>query len=115
MAKNGESNNIKRVVSDLFPLYVTKSDTIHQLSPTMLSFLTAYYPALLSNGNIITSLIELLNLLKINSNNWTDTFPPSLTEMIKGEHRDKHILEFTLQNLPKLLNRMVYSRILSNY
>ena len=112
--KSGETNNVKRVISTMFPMYVVKSDMVHQLSPTMLSFLAAYDPSMLSNKKAIESLIQFLNILQVNSNKWHEKSPSSLTQIV-GERHNVQILEFLLENLPKLMTRMVHSRILSNY
>lgn len=110
------TNNIKNAIDKMFPLYVTKSETIHQISPSMLSFISIFNHKLLSERESIKSIIGLLDILDPNSHNWGKKSQDALGGATFYEQcSDRPFSKILLENLPKLTNKIVYSRILSQY
>ena len=105
-------NNVKRSISNLFPLYVVEGDIVHQLSPTMMSFLLAFAPKLLSNKEFIGILVRLLDLLEINSSKWDKE-----SHLILNNTRSdvSASLDSIFSSLPEIVSKMTYSRIFSRH
>ncbi len=111
---NDFENNVKKSIEELFPLYINNDGDIHQLSPTMISFLLSYDLKILSDKKAIPVIIKLLNLLKINSTGWSDDARSQLRiSSTKSNPLTSSIQNLLLENMPLLVNMMVYSRIFS--
>ncbi len=106
------SKNIEKSILELFPLYIFDDDIIHQLSPTMLSFLLTISPEIVSDKKFINTIIHLLDHLNINSNNWGKN---STSILDSKNNVVTPSLNTILSNLPKIVNRMTYSRIFSKH
>ncbi len=112
MWESNAKKTIKKLIQDLFPLYLLEKNTIYHLSPTMLSFILTSKPELLSNKEVIRHIVLLLDLLQINSHKWGKN-PHSMLEItnIRNQNPTSPFLEALLQNLPMILNRITLSRI----
>ena len=104
--------NIEKSISDLFPLYIFENDIIHQLSPTMLSFLLTSTPKIISDKEFINIIIHLLDILNINSDKWDKN---SYRLLDSKNHLVTPSLNMLFNSLPKIINRMTYSRIFSKH
>ena len=56
---------IPKQIDELFPFYVMDEGNIHQLSPTIMSFLVAEDPGVLSDRKKILQIIKMFNYIKI--------------------------------------------------
>ena len=107
-------NNVKKSIEELFPLYINNDGDIHQLSPTIISFLLNNDSKILSDKKAISVIIKLLNSFKINSENWGDDAHSQLRiSSTKSNPLTSSTLNLLLENMPLLVNMMVYSRIFS--
>ncbi len=110
-------NNIEKSIDKLFPLYINDNGVVHQLSPTVISFLLSYDPKILQDKNILIIIIRILDLISINSKGWGE----SAQSLLKiSNNKTNHLTSTTknllIENLPILVNMMMYSRIFSqNY
>jgi len=107
---------IEKAIDELFPLYVLESGDVHQLSPTVLSYLLTHAPEILHKRESIFAIVRILDLMKINSKYWGEK---SRSKLQISSNDSQHIGSFSistiLQNMPRLVNRMVYSRIFSQH
>ena len=107
-------NNVKKSIEALFPFYINNEGDVHQLSTTMVSFLLSYDLKTLSDKKAISTIIKLLDLLKINSTGWGDDARSQLKiSSTKSNPLTSSIQNSLLENMPLLVNMMVYSRIFS--
>ena len=112
MWESNAKKTIKKLIQDLFPLYLLEKNTIYHLSPTMLSFILASEPELLSNKEVIRHIVLLLDLLQINAHKW-GKHPHSMLQIpnTHNQNSTSPFLEVLLQNLPMILNRITLSRV----
>ncbi len=107
---------IEKAINDLFPLYFIDDDTIHQLSPTIISFLLSYDPKILRNRDALTTIIKILNLISVNSEQWEESTRSQLEiSNNQNNHLTSSTINLLLDNLPILVNMMMYSRIFSQH
>ena len=107
-------NNVKKSIEELFPLYINNDGDVHQLSPTIISFLLDHDSKILSDKKAISVIIKLLNSLKIDSGDWDDDARSQLRiSSTKSNPLTSSTLNLLLENIPLLVNIMVYSRIFS--
>lgn len=106
----------EKTIAELFPLYVLENGDVHQLSPTVLSFLLTHAPEILRNKEAISTIIGIFSLMKTNAKSWGEK-PRSKLQLSVDEsnHTSSFSTNTLLQNLPRLVNRMVYSRIFSQH
>lgn len=107
-------NNVEKSIEKLFPLYIIDDGEIHQLSPTMISFLLSYDSKILNDKKVIFQIIKILNLVKVNSKIWGAAALSQLN-ISSGQSNPltSSTLNLLLENMPLLVNMMVYSRIFS--
>ena len=111
---NRSARNIKRSIEGLFPLYVRKNDEVHQLSPAVLSFIASTLPGLLEMREPIHSIVDILRILKTGVRQEEKESAPVLdrTRFQTGCAAEEFPGLF-LENLPSIVNGMVYSRMIS--
>lgn len=106
----------EKSIEKLFPLYVIDNDDVHQLSPTVISFLLTYDPEVLRNREALLIIIRILNLVNPNSKKWGELARSQLQMSSNISNpltsATKNLL---LENMPILVNMMVYSRIFSQH
>lgn len=114
---NDFENNVKKSIDKLFPIYINDDGVIHQLSPTVISFLLSYNPKILQNRDALITIIQILDLISINSENWGETAHSQFKiSNNKSNHLTSTTINLLFENLPILVNMMMYSRIFSqNY
>lgn len=107
-------NNVEKSIEKLFPLYIIDDGEIHQLSPAMISFLLSYDLKILNDKKGIFPIIKILKIVKVNSKTWGAA---ALSQLNISSGRSNPLTGSTqnllLENLPLLVNMMVYSRIFS--
>ncbi len=110
-------SNMEKSIKKLFPLYINDNETIHQLSPTVISFLLSYDPEILQNRNALITIIKILDLISVNSKEWGESAQLQLEiSNNKTNHLTSTTQNLLIENLPVLVNMMMYSRIFSqNY
>lgn len=107
-------SNTKKSIEELFPLYINNDGDVHQLSPTVISFLLDQDSKILRDKKAISVIIKLLNSLKIDSGDWGDDASSQLRiSSTKSNPLTSSTLNLLLENMPLLVNMMVYSRIFS--
>ena len=107
---------IEKAIDDLFPLYFIDNDTIHQLSPTMISFFISYDPKILRNRDALTTIIKILDLISVNSEQWGESTRSQLeVSNNQNNYLTSSTINLLLENLPILVNMMMYSRIFSQH
>ena len=112
MWESNAKKTIKKLIQDLFPLYLLEKNMIYHLPPTMLSFILALEPEVLSNKEVIRHIVLLLDLLQINAHKWGKN-PHSMLEIpnIRNQNYTSPFLEILLQNSPMILNLSTLSRV----
>ena len=106
---------IKKSLDELFPLYLIDDDTVHQLSPTMISFLLSYDSKILRDREALITIIKILDLISINSEQWGESASSQLYISNKSDHLTSTTKNLLVESLPILVNMMVYSRIFSEH
>ena len=107
---------VEKTIADLFPLYVLENEDVHQLSPTVLSFLLFSAPEILRKRKSILAIVRILDVMKPNSKSWGEKSRSKLQiSSNDSKHPDSFSTSFFLNNLPRLVTRMVYSRIFSQH
>lgn len=109
---NNINKKIEKSIDELFPLYIIDDDDVHQLSPTIMSFLLTYDPKILRNTKYILTIIKMLNLITPNSKKWGE---PARSQLQISNNKSNPLTSTTinllLENFPLLINMMIYSRI----
>ena len=107
---------IEKAIDDLFPLYFIDKDIIHQLPPTMISFLLSYEPKILRNRDALITIIKILDLISVNSKQWGESARSQLKiSNNQNNYLTSSTINLLLENLPILVNMMMYSRIFSQH
>ena len=109
---------ISKCIEEMFPMYQKDGENIYQLSPTILSFLACSTPKILQNRDKIMLIMKLFDKPYINQKkDWGDTAKQSLeTTPHYYDIEQKHLdINKIMKTAPWLINRMVYSRILSQH
>ena len=112
---NATVSNLKQSIKNLFPLYILHDDIIHQISPTVLSFIITSCPDILNNKKIIPILIRLLNIIRIGSSKKIEHYNFLFKGIKFRTVSTSAFPELFLSNLPNIINEMVCSRIFSKY
>ena len=108
------ARSIKRSINEMFPLYVLKNDAVHQISPAVLSFIISTFPGLLEMREPIHTLISLLHILKTGvRQDAKSSVPLQDGAKLQTECSAEKFPGLFLENLPSIVNEMVYSRIFS--
>ncbi|MCV0409375.1 hypothetical protein [Nitrosopumilus sp.] len=110
-------NNMEKSIEKLFPIYINYDGAIHQLSSTIISFLLIYDPEILQNKNALITIIKILDLISVNSKEWGESAQSQLKiSNNASDHLTSTTMNLLIENLPILVNMMMYSRIFSqNY
>lgn len=112
--ENNVKKKVEKTIAELFPLYVLENGDVHQLSPTVLSFILTHAPEILRKREAIFTIVRILNLMKTNAKSWGEK---SRSKLQMSSNESKYLssssTNILLKNLPRLVNRMVYSRIFS--
>ena len=109
---------ISQCVKELFPLFLEDDEKIYQLSPVLLGFIASHSSTHLDNREFLLNLVKLFDTVKVNSNFWGhDAMMKLRTSVPYSSIQSSSQLspEKFLDNFPRLLNRMVYSRIFSQH
>jgi len=106
-------DNIKESIETLFPLYINDNNIIYQLPPTIISFLLSYDHTILRNRNALVTIIKILNLITLNSKQWGESARLQLEISNNDEHLTSTTQNLLVENLPILVNMMIYSRLFS--
>lgn len=105
---------ISQCIKELSPLFFEDDEKIYQLSPVLLGFIASNSPENLQNRGFLLSLVKLFDTIKVNANFWGHDAIMKLRTSIPYSSLQSSSLfspQKILDNLPRLLNRMVYSRI----
>jgi len=106
------ANDANRYVNnDLFPFYMLKGDTVHQTSPSLLSFLIAFNLAV--KKELVRELIHMFDMISAGAGRWGNQARSVLKGANDGTAASSG-LNRLLNNVPEIASRMVYSRILSD-
>lgn len=106
------TNDIEKLIDELFPLYVRKNESVYQIPTALLSFLISSSQSLPSKKSIL-SMALMLDLITPYANCWKGDALASLdikTPLISSGMSDTESL---LMHLPMIVSQIVYSRILS--
>jgi len=107
-------NKMNQSIEKLFPLYINDNEAVHQLSPTIISFFLSYYPEMLQKRDKLISIIKILDLISVNSKEWGESARSQLEiSNIKSSHLTSTMENLFIENLPILVNMMMYSRVFS--
>jgi len=106
------ANNANRYVNnDLFPFYVLKGDTVHQTSPSLLSFLIAFNLEI--TKELVRELVRMFDMISADAGRWGNKARSVLKDANVGTAASSE-LNRLLNNVPEIASRMVYSRVLSD-
>ena len=107
-------------IVELFPFYMMDGGNVHQLSPSIMSFLVVEDPSVLSDRKKILQIIKLFNEMKIeptfNVKNYL-RFKSNVWEEIQKE-REKiggTWQKIIFDSAPRIANRIIYSRVFSQH
>ena len=79
-------------------------------------FLLSYDPKILRNRDALTTIIKILNLISVNSEQWGESARSQLEiSNNQNNHLTSSTINLLLDNLPILVNMMMYSRIFSQH
>ena len=110
---------ISQCVADMSPLFFEHDDDVYQLSSVLLGFVVTLCPELLHNREFLLSLVTMFDTAKINSNQYGDHAKKALRHSEQYRYIQNNEIvknpEKILAAKPRLLNRMVYSRIFSQH
>ena len=109
---------ISHCVENLYPLFFEDDKNIYQLSPILLAFVVSNSVEILDNKKFMLNLAKMFDTLKINSNQHGIAAKRALRNSAPYtsiQLSTKFNTEKILQAKPRLLNRMVYSRIFSQH
>ena len=110
---------ISQCVADMLPLFFEHDDEVYQLSSVLLGFVVTLCPELLHNREFLLSLVTMFDTAKINSNQYGDHAKKALRHSEQYRYIQNNEIvknpEKILAAKPRLLNRMVYSRIFSQH
>lgn len=109
---------ISKSIKELFPMFLEDGENVFQLSPVLMSFLASTAPQTLENKNSLVLHAKLFDTMKVNSNFWGPKAKMKLRtsdnyEKIQGD--TPSLASQLIKVSPRLVNRMVYSRILSQH
>ena len=104
-------------MKDLFPVFVDEGEIVYQVPPTVVSFLSTFDPKILQDRKRLLLIVRLLDTMKINSHFWGRNAMVKLRTSDNYEEIQNNVpFANTLLSLaPRLVNRIVYSRILSQH
>jgi len=110
-------NRISQSVEKLFPLFLEDGDAVYHLSPVMVSFLAVNAPEMLENKDTLEMIAKIFDTMKVNSNFWGPDAILKLNAKFKYDANQGSFssLSQLFDAAPRLVNRMVYSRILSQH
>ena len=109
---------ISSAIENLFPLFFEDAGDIYQLSPAVVSFISTIAPKMLQNKKFVLLIAKLFDTLKMNANFWGRS---AITKLRMSDNYgeiqgDYSTFANTLLNItPRLINRIVYSRVLSQH
>ena len=109
---------ISQCVKELFPLFLEDDGKIYQSSPVLLGFIASHSSKHLEDREFLLNLVKLFDTVKVNSNFWGNSAMMKLrTSQPYSSIQSSSQLSTQkfLDNFPRLLNRMVYSRIFSQH
>ena len=109
---------ISRAIKNLFPLLIEENGDIYYVPPGLISFISTSNPDVLQNRKFLLLIVKLFDTLKIDAHSWGERPKSKLRLSENYEQIQGSFAEFanTLLNVtPRLVNRMVYSRVLSQH
>ena len=111
------TKKITKSIEMLFPMFINIDDVIYQLSPTLLTFLVSF-PDILKNRSYLSMIIRFFDTMQIRTNMNDKIVRRKLRFSNEYEKLQTNIPDLAnklLELSPRILNRMAYSRILSQY
>jgi hypothetical protein len=113
---------ISQSIEELSPLFFEDDEKIYQLSSVLLGFIASNSPENIENKEFLLGLVKLFDTIKVNTNFWGHdalmrlrTSTPYASLQSSLQHSSSFSTQKVLDNLPRLLNRIVYSRIFSQH
>ena len=110
---------ISQCIVDMSPLFFEHDEDVYQLSSVLLGYVVTLCPELLDNRKFLLSLVTMFDTAKINSNQYGEHAKKALrySEQYRYIQTNEIVKnpEVILAAKPRLLNRMVYSRIFSQH
>jgi len=109
---------ISRAIKNLFPLLIEENGDIYYVPPGLISFISTSNPDVLQNRKFLLLIVKLFDTLKIDAHSWGKRPKSKLRLSDNYEQIQGSFSKFanTLLNVtPRLVNRMVYSRVLSQH
>ncbi|MCH7647064.1 MAG: hypothetical protein IIA83_00440 [Thaumarchaeota archaeon] len=109
---------ISKAIGSLFPTFLESDGDIYHLSPTIITFISTLSPKILQDKKFLLLIVKLFDTMKINSNFWGRSAMSKLRLSDNYEEIQLNYSAFanTMLNIaPRLINRIVYSRALSQH
>ena len=110
---------IAQALEKLFPLFFESDGEILHIPPSIITFIATTSPKYLENKKFLLLIAKYFDTLQINANTWGERPKAKLRhsdnyEEIQGDYAS--FANTLLNTTPRLINRIIYSRILSqNY
>ena len=108
---------ISKCIEEMFPMYQADGENIYQLSPTIMSFLACMQPEILQDRDKVLLIMKLFDKAYTNRKDWGDGAMMQLrttqhySDLQKSTSDTNQILKVS----QRLVNRIVYARILSQH
>ncbi len=109
---------ISHAIENLFPLLLEENGDVYHVSPGLISFISILDPNVLQNRKFLLLITKLFDTLKIDANSWEKRPKSKLRLSDNYAEIQDSFPDFanTMLNItPRLVNRIVYSRILSQH
>ena len=108
-------NDVGRLVSNLFPLYVRERGSIYQMPPAVISFLAASSPYVLSKDASVRAISQLFDLVSTDTKRWGERAQSSLEERKNTEANASSWQARLLVNMPSIAAEVALSRVFSGH
>ena len=107
-------------IDELFPFYMIDGGNVHQLSPTIMSFLVVEDPSVLSDRKKILQIIKLFNEMKIEPAFNVKKHLHFKSDIWEEIQKEQAKVGGTWQKIifdsaPRIANRIIYSRVFSQH
>jgi len=105
-------------IQNMFPLFLEDGESVYHMSPVIMAFLSTLAPQIIQQKDSLILIMKLFDTMKVNSKFWGREAMMRLRTSDNYERIQGELSSFAnrlLEKSPRLVNRIVYSRILSQH
>ena len=102
----------------LFPIFLENDNNLYHFHPTLVSFIATHSPQTLNDKQLLLLIVKLFDVLEINSEFWGRKARSKLRyseNYAEIQRRDPKFAKTLLDAIPRLINQIIYSRVLSRH